>query len=178
MKLLPLAPSIKNPEYWFPERASAYEWKKTRKAVLARDGGRCRYCGHKGISHMHIHHVRGSDDDRIRNLVTCCGPCHVVQHIGLNLSLGLIEIWQTRTSQVAIVRETRRGIEKGKTLKEIKRELKKKFNLKRGIYPVASLEYANMLIPKKKSKAHTFSLPPPYRVIFTRIKRWNIEKKK
>jgi hypothetical protein len=178
MKLLPLLPSIKNPRYWYPDRPSGHEWKKIRKAVLERDKGRCRYCGHKGTSHMQVHHLNAGNDNRLANLVTCCGPCHVVQHIGRNLSLGLIEIWQSGVSQCTIIRETRKGIKDGKTLSAIKKELKKKYNLKKGIYPVGSVEYANMLLPKKKSKTHSFYLPEPYKVIFTRIKRWNIEEKK
>ena len=175
IQLIPLIPGIKNPEYWYPERPSQSDWRRIRKAVLERDKGRCRYCGHKGESHMHAHHLRAGDDDRLSNLVTCCGPCHVVQHIGLNLSFGLIEIWEGRVSQVTIIRETRKRVKKGMSLRAIKRYLVSRYGLKKGVYPVRSVEYANMLIPNRKSKAFSFSLPTRYKVIFIGIKRWNIE---
>lgn len=175
MKLLPLRPSIMNPKYWWPSRLSKPQWDKLRRKVFERDSWTCRFCGHKGRKYMHVHHARSGTNNRMSNLVTCCNPCHVVNHIGLNLSLGLIEIWESNATQVQVVKATRTGIRSGKSLFQIKKELRKKYNFRRGPLPVRSISYANDLI-NRKSKNPTFSLPEPLCVIFTKIKQWNLEK--
>jgi hypothetical protein len=131
MNLLPLRPSIKNPRYWFPDRPIKSKWRKIRAVVLGRDKNTCRFCGHTFLKFMQMHHLKESDDNSRRNLVTCCVACHAVQHIGRNLELGIIEIWKSPFSQVDIVHMSREAIRAGKSLKMLKRSLK----LTRGTYP-------------------------------------------
>lgn len=68
------------------------EWRKTRAAVLKRDGRKCVECGNavEG-SDAHVHHklpraLGGSDD--ADNLITLCSTCHSRLHITLHASLG------------------------------------------------------------------------------------------
>jgi hypothetical protein len=174
MKLLPLKPSVKNLNYWFPERntsgTTGLSWKTIRKRILKRDNNTCRFCGHKAEKNMRIHHKGSSYNHLYRNLVTSCVACHAVHHIGLNLAFQLIEIWESRLSQKTIVQITRRGKKAGKSLRQIKRELP----LKRGHWSPGSMKYANSII-KLNSKKPNFYLPDPLRVVFTRLKTWQIE---
>ena len=146
------------------------QWDKIRKSVLERDNYTCVFCGHRALKFMNIHHKNESGDNSLRNLATTCVACHAVSHIGLNLSLGIIEIWKSKLPQVEIVRRTRRGIKKGLTLKEIK----KKLPLERGPYPVGSVIYANELIEKMRNSPRAY-LKEPLCAVFVKLKRWQVE---
>ncbi len=111
--LLPLAPGVLNSDEWRFSMPPQSEWRRIRKLVLERDGFACRFCGHRASKHMHVHHRWRGDIHLPRNLVTCCVACHAVLHIGLNLQLGVIEIWKSDLSQVQIVRKTRRLVKRG-----------------------------------------------------------------
>jgi len=168
MDLLPLRPGIKNPLFWREEPLVRAKWDKIRKPILERDNYTCRYCGHFAQIHQIVHHLKADNDHSSKNLVTCCVACHAVQHIGRNLGLGCIEIWESPHSQVEIVRLTREGVKKKKTLSQIKKTLK----LKRGQYPATSVQYANSLL--KKSKQPNFYLSEPLVAVFVRLKRWQV----
>jgi len=54
-----------------------------RPKVLARDGGKCVFCGLK-IDKMHVHHVNDNHEvNDMPNLVTVDELCHAVNHVGL-----------------------------------------------------------------------------------------------
>lgn len=59
-------------------------WQRVRRAVLARDGGRCQHCG--STQHLQVHHIiplsHGGARTDPRNLVTLCARCHARQHGG------------------------------------------------------------------------------------------------
>ena len=169
--LLPIAPGVLNPTQWrfvSPPRA---EWERTRKIVLKRDDHTCRYCGHRALKHMHVHHRYRGDVHVPRNLVTCCVACHAILHVGLNLQLRAVEIWKSELSQLQIVRKTRRLVKQGVPLQQIKKHLK----LKRGELPCKSVEYANLLI-SWGGAAKRISMPDPYRAVFVKFKMWQIER--
>lgn len=67
-----------------------------RAAIVERDGGRCRYCGHKGNGYFHIDHLisvrYGGGDDEI-NLVTACAPCNARKRTGTAKGAGLKLRW-------------------------------------------------------------------------------------
>lgn len=87
--LKPLAPSFIDPSLW---RSSADRgalgsaaWRRTRLAILERDGERCVYCDHHaaGGRGLEVNHISGnSRDDRPENLETVCPLCHRVLHAG------------------------------------------------------------------------------------------------
>ncbi len=165
-----LRPGVINPAYWFPKRPKQTVWRRLRKTVLERDNWTCVFCGHRARKWMNLHHVRSSRSNSPKNLVPVCVACHAVLHIGYNLSLGVIEIWQSKLSQVEIVRRTREGVRQGRTLSSIKRSLR----LKRGSLPPKSIDWANQLVlgMGRKSRA---SLEEPYCAVFVMLKRWQIE---
>jgi len=123
-----LRPGITNPEHWFPDRLTDSEWRRLRERVLERDEYACYFCGHRATKWMNVHHEKSGSNNRLQNLRTVCVACHAVMHIGLNLRLGKIEIWESRIDQVEIVRQTRKGVEDGRSLAQIKKSLP----LKRG----------------------------------------------
>lgn len=139
-----LRPGITNLKHWFPDRPRDSEWRSLRRRVLERDDHRCHFCGHRPTKWMNIHHLKSGSDNRPQNLQTVCVACHAVLHIGHSLGFGVIEIWESRISQVEIVRRTRKGIEGGKSLARIKKSLL----LRRGPYPPRSLKYADELVNK------------------------------
>ena len=57
----------------------AGRWARVRRAVLARDGWRCRRCGRAG--RMEVDHVRpldrGGDPWALSNLQALCRRCHI-----------------------------------------------------------------------------------------------------
>lgn len=168
--LLPLRPGVMNRLYWRNGPPNAADWKRIRHKVLERDDYRCRMCGHRAVKYMNVHHLGRGDDDKPRNLVTCCVACHAVLHVGRNLALGAIQIWKSELSQRQIVQRTRRMVRAGKSLKEIKKELR----LTRGRLPCASIDYANDLLVNA-GREKRISLPEPYCAVFVRFKRWQIE---
>lgn len=163
MKLYALRPSFKNPKLWFPERPPKSTWDKLREKMLVRDDCTCRFCGHRSEQFMQAHHLNGSDDNSLKNLVTCCVACHAVNHVGRNMQLGVIEVWRSTISQLEIVRTTRSGIKAGKTLAQINKRL----NLDEG--PLSPSSIAKSVI---KSSEYTFTLVEPLSVVFVALQRW------
>jgi hypothetical protein len=45
------------------------------RMVQARDKNRCRICRKSKVT-LHIHHLDGSKDNRLQNLITLCSSCH------------------------------------------------------------------------------------------------------
>ncbi len=52
-------------------------WKRTRAAVLERDGNRCTTCG--STLGLEVDHVHGNTDHQLANLRTLCGRCHTAR---------------------------------------------------------------------------------------------------
>jgi len=72
-------------------------WKKTRRAVWARDFGLCVRCGQAGAVVHHKRHLtpRNITDERItldtQNLETLCEDCHAKEHKGQSATMdGLV----------------------------------------------------------------------------------------
>ena len=57
-------------------------WVHIRRSILERDGAACRICGADEHEEMlHVHHVDyDRSNNRARNLVTLCQPCHQMVH--------------------------------------------------------------------------------------------------
>jgi hypothetical protein len=119
---------------------------------------------------MNVHHLEESGENTPDNLITICVACHAVLHIGRNLDLKIIEIWESELAQVEIVQRTRDGIRKGRSLPEINATLK----LKRGSHPPDSLRYANDVIHGMGKAARAY-LPRPLSAIFVNLSRWQLE---
>lgn len=64
------------------------DWEKQRKLALARDGKKCRSCGHKprgpdDPNKLHVHHLVSRSKggtNALRNLIVLCARCHQRQH--------------------------------------------------------------------------------------------------
>jgi hypothetical protein len=164
-----LRPGVTNGALWYPRRLPETTWRKIRRLVLERDNHTCVSCGHRALKWMNIHHVEESENNNLENLQTLCVACHAVLHVGLNLSLGKIEIWKTDIPQVEIVRKTRKGILAGKSLAEIKKSLK----LKRGPLSPKSVNYATNLIRSMGRKPRAY-LPEPLCAVFVGLMRWQL----
>lgn len=169
-RLIELRPGITNPSLWYPVRPPKNEWNKIRKVVLERDNNTCQFCGHVAKKYMNIHHVNETGENEPDNLVTCCVACHAVMHLGRNLSLGTIEIWQSEISQVEIVQVTREGIKSGKALEAIKKGLQ----LKKGPFEPNSIDYAKSLVATIGDNPRA-TLEKPLCAVFVDLKRWQIE---
>ncbi|MGO8719907.1 MAG: HNH endonuclease [Acidobacteriaceae bacterium] len=165
-----LRPSIINPAFWFPDRPPKTEWDRIRSKILERDNYTCKGCGHRAFKYMNIHHLEKSSDNALKNLVTICVACHAVLHIGRNLDLQIIEIWQSPFSQAEIIRRTREGVRAGLSLAKIN----KGFKLKRGPYLPTSIQYANDLVQKIEESPRAY-LPEPFVAVFVNLKRWQLE---
>lgn len=165
-----LRPGITNPGLWYPERPPKNEWNKIRKIVLERDANTCQFCGHIAKKYMNVHHVNETGENEASNLITCCVACHAIMHMGRNLSLGIIEIWRSKISQVEIVKITREGVKNGKSLEEIN----KNFSLEEGQYAAKSIEYANSLVASIGNNARA-TLEKPLCAVFVNLRRWQIE---
>ena len=166
---LQLRPSIVNPERWYPDRSDQTAWNKVRRTVLERAQYRCRFCGHRALKHMHVHHVYLHSKKR-PSLIPVCVACHAVLHVGNSLMYGAVEIWKSRVSQLEIVRRTREGIRKGRSLRQIKATLP----ISKGPLPPKSAEWANQLLFEISNKP-VISLKRPYCAVFVRLKRWQLE---
>lgn len=165
-----LRPGVTNPELWYPERPPKAEWERIRRVVLERDNHTCRGCGHRALKYMNVHHLEETGENTPENLTTLCVACHAVLHIGRNLDLQVIEIWEAALSQVEIVQRTREGIRAGLSLEHINKD----FKLKPGPYPPNSTQYANDLVQKMK-KAPRAYLDEPLCAVFVNLKRWQLE---
>lgn len=165
-----LRPSVINPDLWFPDRPPKTEWERVRKVVLERDNYTCVGCGHRAQKYMNVHHLKETGGTSLRNLVTVCVACHAVLHIGRNLELGTIEIWESPISQVEIVQRTREGVKRGQSLAKIKKGLK----LKRGEHPPKSVQFANDLIDAMGKKPRGY-LPEPLCAVFVSFRQWQLE---
>ena len=166
-----LRPGITNPQLWYPERPPRSEWNRIRKVVLERDDWTCCFCGHRATKYMNVHHVEESLDNLPENLTTSCVACHAVLHMGRNLDLGIIEIWQCpKLSQVEIIQLTRSRVERGQSLAAIKKSLP----LKRGPLPPTAIEYANELVRSMGDRPRA-QLEEPLAAAFVALKRWQIE---
>ena len=167
-----LRPGITNPALWYPDRPPKAEWDRIRDIVLKRDNYTCRGCGHRALKYMNVHHLEESGENTPENLATLCVACHAVQHMGRNLDLQIIEIWESPFSQVEIIQRSREGIKAGHSLAKIN----KGFKLKPGPHPPTAIEYANDLVQKcKKTKAPRAYLVEPLSAVFVNLKRWQLE---
>lgn len=56
-------------------------WRLKRRAVLARDRGRCRLCGNAGKG-MEVHHLTYArfKNELLDDLLTLCHGCHAAVH--------------------------------------------------------------------------------------------------
>lgn len=122
------------------------------------------------MKYMNVHHLEDSGENTPENLVTLCVACHAVLHIGRNLDLGVVEIWNSDLSQVEIVQKTREGVRCGLSLAQIKKQLK----LKRGPHPPGSILYANKLV-KNIGDAPRAYLETPLSAVFVNLTRWQLE---
>jgi hypothetical protein len=165
-----LRPSVINSDLWHPERPPRAEWDRIRKAVLERDDHTCRFCGHRALKYMSVHHLEDSSDNALGGLSTICVACHAVLHIGLNLQHNVIEIWKSDIPQIDIVRRSREGIKNGLSLAQIN----KTFGLSKGPLPPDSLRYANDLINKMPNVPRAY-LPLPLCAVFVDLSRWQLE---
>lgn len=167
---LVIRPGVANKALWYPERPPSSEWREVRNAVLQRDGFTCRGCGHRAFTRMMIHHIKPGSDDGIRNLVTLCVACHAVLHVGMSLQYRAVEIWESAIDQVAIIRATREGVRRGKSLADVKASLA----LRRGPLPPSSVEYANQLL-RDMGDAPWSALPEPLCAVFVKFKTWQLQ---
>jgi hypothetical protein len=165
-----LRPGVTNPSLWYPERPPKTQWDKIRKVVLERDHNTCISCGHRALKYMNIHHIEDGGENTPENLVTMCVACHAVLHIGKNLGLKIVEIWETPFSQVEVVQKTRAAVQQGISLENIKKQLK----LKKGPHSPGSLLYADELVKSMGNEPRAY-LPEPLSAVFVNLSRWQIE---
>lgn len=165
-----LRPSVINAGEWWPERPSKTEWNRLRKQVLERDDYTCAGCGHRALKWMNVHHIDASGNHTLDNLGTICVACHAVLHMGRNLSLGVIEIWESNRSQVEVVQLTRQGIYNGKSLQEIKES----FDLKEGEWPPSSIDWANNLLRSMGNAVRGY-LDEPLVAVFVNFQKWQLD---
>lgn len=78
------------------------------RAIDARDGGRCVYCGSDGAgAHLHLDHLQPKSlggSDEVANLVTACRRCNSARQA---MSLGQ---WAAYAAEVYGLRFTARAI--------------------------------------------------------------------
>lgn len=55
---------------------STREWRKVRAATLARDRGRCHYCGAQATTVDHVYPVAAGGSSHPENLVAACATCN------------------------------------------------------------------------------------------------------
>lgn len=86
-KRLPLVLSVKAANWRMHDEGSAEAdtaFRAVREKALQNDKQTCRFCGFKALKWQEVHHLNDNHaDNRLENLVTACGFCHMVQHIGL-----------------------------------------------------------------------------------------------
>ncbi len=85
--LLPLVLSVKATGWRMHDEGreeADNEFRHVRLKALERDNRTCRFCDFKAPKFQEVHHLNDDhNDNREENLVTACGFCHAVQHIGL-----------------------------------------------------------------------------------------------
>lgn len=166
---LELRPTVLNGFLWYPERENRNKWKKIRLKILEGAKHKCRFCGHRALKYMHVHHLH-LKAKRQPLLIAVCVACHAVLHLGRNLLLGVLEVWKSEISQREIVRRTRKGVMQGKSLRQIKAALP----ITRGLFPPRSLKWANHMLAQIGNRP-TAALKRPYCAVFVGLKRWQIE---
>jgi intracellular multiplication protein IcmJ len=86
--VLPLVLSVKAANWRMNDdnsEAADAEFEHERRRALERDDRTCRFCGFRAPKYQEVHHLNDDHaDNRLENLVTACGFCHSVQHIGLS----------------------------------------------------------------------------------------------
>ena len=86
-EMLPLVLSVKAANWRMNDEDSDSadtEFRHVRLKALERDDRTCRFCGFRAPKYQEVHHLNDDHaDNRLPNLVTACGFCHSVQHIGL-----------------------------------------------------------------------------------------------
>ena len=167
--MLMLRPGVTNNKLWNPVRPPEAEWKRLRQQVLERYNHTCAGCGHRALKWMNLHHLSDSAYNTLDNLVPVCPACHAVLHVGRSLMYEVVEVWKSRMSQAEIVRTTRAGIAKGRSLAQIKKALP----LVRGPLPPDSEDYANNLIRKMGSKPRAY-LDEPLCAVFVDFTKWQL----
>lgn len=166
--MLPLRPCYLN----FEEPGKELISSSLRTQVQLRDNFSCRYCGHRvfGGKHMHTHHLNSTENAK-DNLVTCCCACHAVNHIGLGLIHGTIEIWKSPISQVEIVKMSRKAIAAGKTLASVKNKLK----LKEDYLAPNDIAWTQILPSGKARFTYLDEFDKNLKVVFVRFKMWQLD---
>jgi len=71
-------------------RGSTRAWRRTRAAVLARDGRRCRYCGKWANTVDHVVPRARGGTDQPSNLVAACWPCNRDKGASIVGGVGLL----------------------------------------------------------------------------------------
>lgn len=165
-----LRPGVANPKLWWPERADQSRWRRIRKDVLERDDYICVSCQHRALKWMQVHHVLAGEDHDPANLSVLCVACHAVMHVGLSLQFGSVAIWETQLSQVEVVRRSRDGVRRGRSLSEVNAG----FGLKEGRLKPVSILWANDL-PKGIGSEPRAELPKPLCAIFVDFTQWQLE---
>lgn len=69
------------------------DWQRRRKAVLARDGGQCVFCGAPATDVDHIDPQGGHELDNLRAL---CHHCHMSRTQAQSAQARRRGMWQTR----------------------------------------------------------------------------------
>jgi hypothetical protein len=106
-------------------------WSSIRKAVLARDGGRCQKCGSPhGLEAHHIHAKADGGADEPGNLVTLCGSCHDEWHYAEPpAEMMSFEQWLTIPAARYLVAVWTRPWPDNKTAAQFKSEIAAMFKL-------------------------------------------------
>ena len=55
-------------------------WQRRRRKVLRRDKWRCVLCGKRAVNVHHKKYPKRFETEKLRNLVSLCGTCHVGEH--------------------------------------------------------------------------------------------------
>ena len=143
----------------------ADDWPEARRAVLVRDGYRCRKCGASNRSELDVHHRMPRSievDHSAANLITLCDGCHASLHLNLQVGLArrVIQRWSVRVARLVDFRnELPKSIQDlGPVLQELG-----KSNLRDGQLPVilAILAGENVLAvrPTGSGKSLCFQVP-------------------
>jgi intracellular multiplication protein IcmJ len=125
---LPLVLSVKAANWRMNDENSEEadtEFRHVRQQALERDKRTCQFCGFKAVKYQEVHHLNDDHaDNRQENLVTACGFCHQVQHIGLaGKNKEAVLVWLPEVSQdklhhlvrsILVATKWAEGVEKNK----------------------------------------------------------------